>query len=855
MVWGSHNANRRSQVAVEYLVIMAFVLLILLGLISLNQGLLDSFGGQFRASKARIAIDDLADAADSVYIQGVGAQTRVFISLPKGINTTLISNHTLLLSLNAPDSGRNDIYRNLNFPVNGFLPREEGNYWITVRAMPGYVLIGYTLIEVTPSGISLTLGPGNSSFVTLLIRNVIDLPVGVSLSYSVDPEFNLTLNQSSLLLNTNSTQAVLATISVPLLADDDTHTGTITLIANTTTESQTVTLPITVIIVGTSCEACICSPIQLYPDLWDLGNISRYRLFQNTFYLCNNLDTAQTVSLNFSLTSYIGFDPGTSTKTSSVPVGGKTCSAFQVYVNTTSSIPASYSTLLLATAPNGSDASTILFNILNITSVPIVNLMTPTNNFTSSLRDITFRYNVSSNFTLYSCGLLISGRLNKTDYDVPINIRDEFNVTGFPDGTYNWTINCTDENGGAGIAAQRTLVVRVRSLYAVPDSMWEEDFDPTWSTEVQRAYEGVFATIMDEGAVLPDWTEYEFPSLGVTDINTIRSITFTFRHFENPEGGNFDDPDRHTILCYDGGSWIYQTLYPNVTSWTFYTTPNMISCLTSAAVANDFHVRVNYDPAFDFGSIQYVDFAQIELNLTDVYYPFLWPRAIDPWHPVDFTSGLNTTANTFGWNAGDDGWDWSRNIYGGPTNATAFNADPNMDGNIADSTVAADHLIKITLGGGTPGAPATPNDAGISGPISSGAYGVQFNITPDMYSLISSGGKANLSFGWNADIHAGSSALGAGDEIWVKARLTAPGNLTTWLGSSQDSACSDKDASNEIGFRCSAADISGTPNLDITSLISSAGSYYLDLGGMIGGWGSANERLAITFDNVQILIK
>ena len=863
-VWGSLDANRRSQVAVEYLVIMAFVLLILLGIISLNQGLLDSFGNQFRASKARIAVDDLADAADSVYIQGVGAQTRVFISLPKGINTTQISNHTLLLSLDAPNSGRNDIYRNLKFQVNGFLPREEGNYWITVRAMSGYVLIGYALIDVTPPGISLTLGPGNSSSVTILIRNVIGQAVGVSLSYSIDPEFNLTLNQTSLIINTNATKAVLATISVPLLADEDTHTGTITLFANTTTESQTVTLPITVMVVGASCQVCSCSGIQLYPDLWDLGNITRKQLFSNIFYLCNNQNNAQAVQLNFTSSAYIGFDPGVFTKTASILLSAKNCTTFSVYVNTTSSNIGAYSTFLTAQAPNGSDASTILFNVINLTqTIPLVSLISPADNTTFSSRTMRFRYNVTSNNSITSCSLLLNNIVNTTSLNVQRNVTNDFNVSNLQDGFYNWTVSCTDLTDGTGTATPRKLRIRMMSLYAVPSSMWEEDFDPTWTTEVQHIDDNSYATVIDEIDQMPDWTEYEFPSLGINDSNIITTVTFTFRHLEDLADGFFDEVDRYQIECYNGASWVYIGTWnwTNITGgvaghpWATWTSPDLSSCITSSAVVNDFHFRIYYDPAYGTGGIQYVDWAQIEVNFTDIYYPFLWPRAINPQHPVDFTSGLNTTANTFGWNAGDDGWDWSRNIYGGTINATAFNEDPNMDGNIADSTVAADHLIKISLGGGTPGAPAIPNDAGISGPISSGAYGVQFNITPEMYSLISSGAKANLSFSWNADIHAGGTALGAGDELWVKARLTAPGNATTWLGSSQDSACGDKDASNELWFRCSAADGSGTQNIDITSLITSAGVYYLDLGGMIGGWGSANERLALTLDNIQILVK
>lgn len=865
-VWASCLAGRRSQVAVEYLVIMAFVLVILIGIISLNQGLMDSFGGQFQASKARIAVDDLADAADSVYTQGVGAQTRVFVSIPSGVTSSAVSNRTIQLSLTAPSNGRNDIYRNLNFQVNGFLPTQEGNYWLTVRAMSGYVMIGYALVDISPPGISLILGPGNSSTIPITLRNIVNYTVGVSLTYSIDPELNLSLSQSSLLLSQNATSTILANISVSPLADEDTETGMLTVTANTTQGTQVTTLPITVMIVGAACGACLgnCSLIQLYPDLWDLGNITRNNLYPGTFFVCNGFSQAQSVLLNFTNTSYIGFDTGVATKTQLLQVGAGNCSTTTVYVNTSSANFGSYSTLLSAIATNGSDVSTILFRVINITqTIPIVNLISPADNATIRARWVSLTYNVTSNNSINSCSLILNGAQVSTYPNALRNVTNSFNLSNLQNGLYNWTVSCTDTTGGVGTASLRWLTIRVLSLYAVPALAWDESGSPVWTTEVQVQLDGSYATQVDEGVTVPDYIEFQFPNIYMNDTNSIKSVGISFLHLDD-EGGGFWDVDlRHEVECYNGSAWLSMGVYNNDSisggvdshPWLFSTNPNLINCSTSPSVINNFLVRVTFDPAYGTGGIQYIDWAQIEVNYTDVLYPNLWPMAIDqPQYPVGFTTGLNTTANTFGWKAGDDGWDWMRNAYGGSLNATSFNEDPNMDGSIADSTVAADKQLKIKLGGGTPGAPA--NKAPGAAPVASGAYGIQFNITPAMYSTLTSGtfGNAYLSFDWTMNAHAGGTALAAGDAAWMKARLTNPSNVTTWLGSNLDGASACKDAFNELWYMSSPVDSSGHLKLNITTYILQSGMYYLDLGSMIGGWGSATQTLGAYFDNLTISV-
>ena len=104
------------------------------------------------------------------------------------------------------------------------------------------------------------------------------------------------------------------------------------------------------------------------------------------------------------------------------------------------------------------------------------------------------------------------------------------------------------------------------------------------------------------------------------------------------------------------------------------------------------------ETADDTGAVQYIDWVQIQVNISTAYYPDLWELEIDDPQPLDFSSGLNTTANTFDRLAGNDGWDWEEDPYGGAESAAMLNIDPDMDGSTTDSTVAADDRLEIRLG-------------------------------------------------------------------------------------------------------------------------------------------------------------
>ncbi|MCK5562250.1 MAG: FG-GAP repeat protein, partial [Thermoplasmata archaeon] len=214
-------------------------------------------------------------------------------------------------------------------------------------------------------------------------------------------------------------------------------------------------------------------------------------------------------------------------------------------------------------------------------------------------------------------------------------------------------------------------------------------------------------------------------------------------------------------------------------------------------------------------------------------------------------SGLNATANTPGPTGANDDWDWYlfniSGVYGGDDSAVEYNADPDRDNSSADSTVAADGELIISIG-------EDHGDGSDGGGIGdSGAYGLELQITATEMALITAGGTAKLSFEWYfQDI----GNLNPNEEAWVKCRF---GDTTTmnYLGTALDTGDNNADGTNEIWWADSPYNTAWTSfSADLTSYISSAGLYYLDFGGKLRNWGGMgpNENGIFHFDNILLKI-
>jgi hypothetical protein len=91
---------------------------------------------------------------------------------------------------------------------------------------------------------------------------------------------------------------------------------------------------------------------------------------------------------------------------------------------------------------------------------PTVNLLSPENSASYSTSDtIYFSYNVSDNFAIENCSLIINEVINSTNSSlVNLSTSNNFSLT-LSAGTYSWNVSCSDKSGNANSSSSRSISV------------------------------------------------------------------------------------------------------------------------------------------------------------------------------------------------------------------------------------------------------------------------------------------------------------------------------------------------------------------------------------------------------------
>jgi hypothetical protein len=207
-------------------------------------------------------------------------------------------------------------------------------------------------------------------------------------------------------------------------------------------------------------------------------------------------------------------------------------------------------------------------------------------------------------------------------------------------------------------------------------------------------------------------------------------------------------------------------------------------------------------------------------------YPDLWDMAADSsTNEIDFTSGINYTANTFYSpfdSSRDDGWDWSTGVY------------DYSSGSVSGLVSGRLRLYS-----------AYWYDT-------SAAYGIQINITQEMYDVINAGATTTVSFDYEWDGR--NPYFESSDQVWIKGRWYSPFSGSHYLGSDLDTGDSHSDSSFEIDTEDNPDnDFEDSFTQEISSWIEGPGYYYLDFGGKLDrNW--YYEYGYFYFDNILLSI-
>ncbi len=131
----------KAQTAFEYMIIAIIVLGFLTPVWLYISQVQTQSTEQFSLTYAKNAVKKLAENADLVYSQRLGAKVKVGVYIPNGVEGINITGKTVIMKVYS-SSGTVDIFETSTANLNGSLPADAGFHWVLIEAMGDYVQIG-----------------------------------------------------------------------------------------------------------------------------------------------------------------------------------------------------------------------------------------------------------------------------------------------------------------------------------------------------------------------------------------------------------------------------------------------------------------------------------------------------------------------------------------------------------------------------------------------------------------------------------------------------------------------------------------------------------------------------------------
>ena len=132
--------NPKSQISVEYMLIIGFATLITLPLLLIYYSYSSDTSDSVAASQALQIARKIVDASESVYYLGKPSQTTLKINFPEKIKGASLNNYEVVFNVSTAN-GIAEIVQGSSVNISGSLPTTSGIHIITVKAEDRYVKI------------------------------------------------------------------------------------------------------------------------------------------------------------------------------------------------------------------------------------------------------------------------------------------------------------------------------------------------------------------------------------------------------------------------------------------------------------------------------------------------------------------------------------------------------------------------------------------------------------------------------------------------------------------------------------------------------------------------------------------
>jgi len=132
--------SQKSQVSVEYMLIMGFAALMTIPLVMIYYTYSSDSSDSVAASQAMQIARKIVDSSESVYYLGKPSQTTLKLNFPDKIHSTNLSSKEVLFKMKTKN-GVTDIVQISSVNMSGNLPISHGVHILTIKAEDGYVQI------------------------------------------------------------------------------------------------------------------------------------------------------------------------------------------------------------------------------------------------------------------------------------------------------------------------------------------------------------------------------------------------------------------------------------------------------------------------------------------------------------------------------------------------------------------------------------------------------------------------------------------------------------------------------------------------------------------------------------------
>lgn len=175
----------KAQASAEFLAIVA-VGLVVVGIAAFflfSQG--SNVGARSDLDTARLSVNDIAKAADDVFVQGAGSSKSVSVLVPESsdLNASGIFEKSVFLNV-----AGSRVFASSKASLEGSFPQKKGQQEVMLNARADYVYIGESRVSLSKYSVFQSIIQGSESSEKISITNASDAPLSVALELLWDSE-------------------------------------------------------------------------------------------------------------------------------------------------------------------------------------------------------------------------------------------------------------------------------------------------------------------------------------------------------------------------------------------------------------------------------------------------------------------------------------------------------------------------------------------------------------------------------------------------------------------------------------------------------------------------------------------